>query len=425
MTLPPPLTPPKLHRLSVWQLVISIIGLVLSLFSIFGLVVLVLIAKSNVSTGTIDVAELSKLVWVLLLAILITIPSIVLSIRRLAGKPSRQVAITNKNLLVASLLILVWVGLLWLGYRSYPWNFSGALSTLFNIAIIILPLFLWLTVGRYKLSVGSRQRSWGIINFSVFFTAPLITIIEVLIVAVIAIMGIASLAQNAEFMPYLQLFQSQGQLDPAALESLQAELTPLLTQPGLYLLIGLVFCLLVPILEELFKPLAVWALAGRKITPAEGWAVGMLCGATFAALESLSLISIAGTDIWLTTAIGRVGTGLLHVLTAGLSGYALAKTWQDRHFLRISLVYLGVIILHGCWNFFALLMGVSQLPLPISVPTIGALMSVSTWVLGSLAALMAIGIWVINYLLRRQQARAQSVPPVFPVLQVEPEEPTA
>ncbi len=422
MTLPPPLTPPKLHRLSVWQLVISIIGLVLSIFSIFGLVVLVLIARSNVSTGTIDVAELSKLVWVLLLAILITIPSIVLSIRRLAGKPSRQVTITNKNLLVASLLIVVWVGLLWLGYRSYPWNFSGALSTLFNIVIIVLPLFLWLTVGRYKLSVGSRQRSWGIINFSVFFTAPLITIIEVLIVAVIAIMGIASLAQNAEFMPYLQLFQSQGQLDPAALESLQAELTPLLTQPGLYLLIGLVFCLLVPILEELFKPLAVWALAGRKITPAEGWAVGMLCGATFAALESLSLISIAGTDIWLTTAIGRVGTGLLHVLTAGLSGYALAKTWQDRHFLRISLVYLGVIILHGCWNFFALLMGVSQLPLPISVPTISALMSVSTWVLGSLAALMAIGIWVINYLLRRQQARAQSVPAVF---QVEPEEPTA
>jgi uncharacterized YccA/Bax inhibitor family protein len=75
----------------VWQLVISVIGLVLTLFSIFGLVVLVLLANSDASYGSIETSQISKLVWVVILGALITLPSIVFSIRRLSGKESPQV----------------------------------------------------------------------------------------------------------------------------------------------------------------------------------------------------------------------------------------------------------------------------------------------------------------------------------------------
>lgn len=401
---------PKLHRLSVWQLVISVIGLVMSLLSIFGLVALVLVANSDASFAGVDTNQISKLVWVVLLGVLITIPSIVFAIRRLSGKESKQVSITGKNLLLASLLTLVWLGCLWLGFKAEAWGLSSTLLSWLNIAIIALPFVLWLTIGRYKLPVGSQQRSWGLINTSVYLSATIIILLEVIVVAVVAIVGISSLVQNSEMLPYLQLFQSQGEIDPAALKSLESDLMPLLNQPGLYVVIGLLFCLVVPIIEELLKPLAVWAFAGKNISAAEGWAAGMLCGAAFGLLESLSMINVASGDLWLTTAIGRVGTGLLHVFTAGLSGYTLARTWQDRKYLRLSLVYLGIIVLHGCWNFFALLMGVSHLAMPISAPAISGLMSISTWVLAGLAILMAAGIWGMNYYLRRQ-----STPPEMPM----------
>ncbi len=421
----PPIPAPRLHRLSVWQLVISVIGLVLTLFSLMGIGILALLARSNSEFAGIDVSILSKFIWVLLFAVLLTIPSIVLSIRRISGKQSAPVWVHNRDLIIASFLIILWVGCLWLGYKAEAWNLPGIVSSLSSIGVVVLPIFLWLTIGRYKLSVGSQQRSWGLLNFSVFVTAPVITLVEMLFVLIIAGIGISSFLQNSDLLPYLQVFQSQGQLDQTALNSLMSEFTPILNQPGFYVVVVLIFCLIVPIIEELLKPLSLWAFAGHSITPAEGWAAGMLCGAAFGVVESLSMMNLAGSEIWFTTAIGRVGTGILHVLTAGLSGYALAKTWQDRHFLRISLVYLAVILLHGCWNFFAILMGVNQMVLPVSLPDLSVLMSVSTWVLGSLALLMAVGIGVINYLLRKQQYRLQSVPPVLPAFQAEPEEQTA
>lgn len=416
----PPIAPtPKLHRLSVWQLVISIIGLVLSLLSFFGLVVLVLVANSDASFSSVDTSQVSKLVWVVLLGVVITIPSIVFAIRRLSNKESKPVVVTGKNLLIASLLTLVWLACLWLGFKAEQWGLPSTLVSWLNIAIIALPFLLWLTIGRYKLAVGSQQRSWGLINTSVFLSAMLIILLEVIVVAVVAIVGISSVIQSADMLPYIQLFQSQGEIDPTALKSLQADLLPLLDQPGLYVVIGLLFCLVVPIIEELLKPLAVWAFAGKNITPAEGWAAGMLCGAAFGLMESLSMINVASGDLWLTTAIGRVGTGLLHVFTAGISGYTLARTWQDRKYFRLSLVYLGVIVLHGCWNFFALLMGVSNLAMPISVPAISGLMDASTWVLSGLAILMAAGIWGMNFYLRRQ-----STPPEMPMPLPTTSEPT-
>jgi uncharacterized membrane protein len=114
----PPLPAAKLHRLSVWQLVTSVIGLVLTLFSIVGIAILALIANSSSEFSSIDTSSLSKFIWPLVLAALLTLPSIILSIRRISGKNSAPIWIQNRELLIASALVLVWVGCLWLGYQA-------------------------------------------------------------------------------------------------------------------------------------------------------------------------------------------------------------------------------------------------------------------------------------------------------------------
>jgi hypothetical protein len=51
-----------------------------------------------------------------------------------------------------------------------------------------------------------------------------------------------------------------------------------------------------------------------------------------------------------------MGTGVIHILTSGLTGWALALAWRERQYLRLGLVYLGVALIHGLWNGLTLLL---------------------------------------------------------------------
>jgi hypothetical protein len=164
-------------------------------------------------------------------------------------------------------------------------------------------------------------------------------------------------------------------------------------------------------LEELFKPLGVWLMAGKKMTPSQGFTAGLICGATFGLLESLSTIYMVSGNNWVFTAVARIGTGLLHTFTAGLSGWALARTLQDNKYIRISLMYIGVVLLHGCWNLFAILMAVNKMILPINSPLLDKLSNASSWVLVGLAVAMLVILVLVNTFLRRR-----SNPPVLPEL---------
>ena len=105
---------------------------------------------------------------------------------------------------------------------------------------------------------------------------------------------------------------------------------PLLDQLETYLMqpstlyIALLFgALIVPLLEELFKPIGVWLLVGRKPSPAQGFAAGLLSGAGYALFENFSLGASAGED-WAMVVVARIGTSLIHIVTAGLMGWALS-----------------------------------------------------------------------------------------------------
>lgn len=413
MSLPPPLPiQNKLDHFSVWQLVLAVIGFILSLFSMLGIAALLAVSKSGGSNNfvSINTQQMSFLFWVLGLLALLAVPSFYHAMRRIRGHYSAEFFVDKKQLSLAAIALILWTGLLFAGQNAAQWKLPGALIAPLDILVIAIPILILLIAGVYRLKSGGNQRAWGLVNITIFVSTQIILFLELLVVVLSIGLAFFWLYKQPQFAPFFTGLLSQGKVTEQGLTAFLNQLTPLLSDPILYLFILLIFCLFIPLIEELFKPLGVWFLAGKQPTPAQGFTAGLLCGAAFGMFESFSMISFTSGSAWLYTAVARIGTGLLHMLTAGISGWALATTWRDRKYLRMTLVYTGVVLLHGCWNLFALLMGLSGMAVPINSAFLSRLMTASPWILCGLAAAMATGLLTMNLWLRKN-----SIPPELPV----------
>ncbi len=107
---------------------------------------------------------------------------------------------------------------------------------------------------------------------------------------------------------------------------------PYLSNPAVIATILSYIALIVPLIEELLKPLAVWIFATKIESPAQGFAMGVLCGAAFALIESLNA-SADGTATWPFIVGIRAGTGLLHMTTSGLVGWGIVSAVREKHIL--------------------------------------------------------------------------------------------
>ncbi len=107
--------------------------------------------------------------------------------------------------------------------------------------------------------------------------------------------------------------------------------------------------------------MALWLLVGRRLTPAEGFAAGALCGGSFALLESLLSLASPTEQGWIVLAVGRAGTALLHITTSALIGWAMASAGRNKSYLLAFLVYLSSAGLHGLWNALSVFWGMSTL----------------------------------------------------------------
>jgi hypothetical protein len=204
------------------------------------------------------------------------------------------------------------------------------------------------------------QRQWGIFSTSLISGPGLAFLLEIVVIflvvaAVIAV--VASSPQAAETLQRTMQRLVNVQDNPEAIARI---LRPYLSRPSvIFLVVGFVSGL-VPLLEELVKPLVVWLFA-RRMQPGEGFAAGVLCGAAFALYESLNMISLAPQTPWMEVAITRVGTDVLHITTSGLVGFAIAATVRDGRYLRLAGIYLLAVALHGLWNLFSVTAGISPL----------------------------------------------------------------
>jgi len=239
--------------------------------------------------------------------------------------------------------------------------------------VLLPPLFLLATVlpiwGLVRLGTGglraasgqrSLQRAWGIFSTSLVTGPGLAFVLEIGVIFLVFVVIIALVASNPQASEDIQRLSQRlanAQDNP---ETIVRIMRPYLSRPStIFLMVGFISGL-VPLLEELIKPLVVWLFA-RRLQPGEGFVAGILCGAAFALYESLNMISLAPQTPWMEVAVSRVGTDVLHITTSGLVGFAIASTARDGRYLRLVAIYLLAVTLHGVWNLFSVMAGISPL----------------------------------------------------------------
>lgn len=331
----------------------------------FGLSALLLVFGGGALLGAnfqpARTVSLFNLAWTSALVGGLCIPTVVFAIRELNGK-SAQPRSSRKSFLLASAAMLLWAALVLLFKPVETSQLAWLLLPPLVVVATLIPLWWYLEIGGRGLGSQPNTRTWGLVSSSLVVTLPLTLVIQILVLVVVFIGAMIYISTQPalleQLMQYSTLFTDPN-IDPTQLTDV---MTGWLQQPWAIVLMLTLIAGVFPLLEELLKPLALWLFAGDRLSPAQGFVGGMVCGASFALWENLSALSTAGDGSGTITLVARVGTGLLHILTTGLVGWGMASAWQDRRSIpRLVGAYLAASLIHGTWNAFGVFSGVAPL----------------------------------------------------------------
>ena len=390
--------------LTIAQLVISLGGAFVSILAAAFLLIADRFTQTQPGIDRTGLGQINQLVVMLLLLAFAGIPSIVLCIRWLRGIEPGE-AKSNRWLLVASFLLIVWLGALYGGALLLNNGQSSPFLLVVDLFLIALPLIWLLGLALHRIKAGSWKRFWGLVAGTFYITLPIILIVEGIIL-ITAILAASALPGFQDFFNQLSALATSS---TESLDQMLNELAPVLASPQAMYTLIFGFGLLIPLVEEFLKPLMLWLFSRRHLTPSQGFAMGLISGAAFALVESLFALNAAGGEDYYAIVLGRTGTGLLHTFTTGMMGWALASTWHDGHGLRLGLIYSGVVILHGIWNSFAIVMGFGSLPFQLP-GTVSDLAEAAPWILGLMA------VWMLTILYVMNRRLAQEDQPTLPTL---------
>jgi hypothetical protein len=411
--LPPPLPRLKTHIPSLFQLIISIVSLGGAMITVLGIWAMTKINSTATDPSKAITQQMSVILWIVLVISLISLPSLILSIRRLSGKR----LVNNQprhQFLIGSVITLLFIPAAYLGYTKNDLMNIPLVMAVLNVIAVVVPLWWFFQLGRVRLTASSPQRQWGLVNFSVFAGLPLILFVELLILILGLIVGGVWLFQQPEFKPIYMTLQTQLMLDPLEMTTSLEKMGLLLQKPGVLAAGFFLVVILLPLAEEILKPLAIWFFIKRDWRPSEGFSAGLVCGASFALVESVFSLASLSQETWWATMVGRIGTGLLHTLTTGITGWALVSAWRDGRYKRIGFAYLASVSIHGTWNLFAMLYGVGSNLTMFTESSLAGIITASPWILGGLFAGMLALLLVMN-----RKIRSSLVPPAIPALPVE------
>jgi hypothetical protein len=284
----------------------------------------------------------------------------------------------------------------WLG-----WVFLPALTLL----VIAPPIWLLFGIGSNGIAIGPRWRVFAVFGLSMTIAPFIMLVFEIIALLGIAIGGSALIAIfNPSLLQEALTIIRVLELETDEMTILNL-LSPFITNPiAIATGIGYI-AILVPLVEELFKPLAVWLFAGKIESPAQGFALGMLSGAAFALFESLNA-SANGTVSWAIIVSVRAGTSLLHMTTSGLVGWGIVSAFKEKRGKRLFGAFLAAVLVHGIWNACAAGTGLSAIGESVGRPE---------WLFNFLPALMCgllvLGIGMFAVLLASNR-KLRSVPAV-------------
>lgn len=401
---------------TILSLALSALGILYFLIQALGLAGVWLFTMLGSQAGAIESVSSGLLVWSSLLSAGLLAPVLLLSLYALQGKEIPTWLDTSQPMVgrVALGAISVWSVALLLGWLvvGSP-NVATFLLGPLNLLVAGIPVLAIYTASQRKLKAGSQMRKWRIFGFSLTVMPVVVILVELLVILVIALLvGLylryqmsvdPTLARDLQYI--LNRISLGGDMDMVT-----EMLEPYLRQPVVIFLVLVVFAGVMPMVEELLKPLALWALAGRKLTAQEGFVGGLLCGAGFALMENVLYFTAAITpEDWLFAAIGRAGTGVLHMLGSGLVGWGLAKTWGQGKWLFLGLTTIAAILFHGLWNGLALAAGFVPILVLDTDPTLGQTLLFHIPLI-ALLVLAAVALLLISKKLRKEQSIIEAQP---------------
>lgn len=287
---------------------------------------------------------------------ILLIPSAFYAGRRLfTGQGPRQIHWSKLARIsyVAPALILLGYGIQ--HGPSWARGFLPFVHLLANTAAV----FWLLGIARRKLPDQSANRFWGTFASGLGLT-PLVTFfLEIVILIGIGLVWIVLMDLMPGFRKDLLELGTQFQNSSGDLEAFQQALGMFAARRGVLFTLFSYVAVLIPLVEELLKPAAVWLLLRRKLSSWEGFVLGATSGAGYALFENLTIGAAA--DAWTFVTLTRIGTAVVHIFTAGMMGWGIASAFQEKKYGRMVSAYLGAVILHGVWNGLNILSAVGEL----------------------------------------------------------------
>jgi hypothetical protein len=303
---------------------------------------------------------------------LLLLPSVYYGLYRAAGRPAID-SLPWLRRTHPALWIFAWPIVIAIGYGVYQFQaLSWVLLPPLHLLAVGIPVGWMLYLAVRGLPLGSSQRLWGVFGSGLVLAPALITIFELL--AAIAFMLLASfyIAGQPELLNKIMSLAATMQETPPSPEALLEEFGSYLARPSVLFAVLVFGAVVVPLIEELLKPIGVWLLARRRLRPAAGFAAGALSGAGYALFESLALTS-SGQE-WPALMIARIGTAAVHILTTAITGWGLVQAWTRRRYLLLGITYLTAVAIHGLWNGLTIFSAFAALAemqyLPIEMPTL-------------------------------------------------------
>ena len=358
----------RLHVPSLIQFIGSGLGILFALSAVAGMLAVGVMALVDGSFSNLETLAFFSMAWATGLVAVLVLPSLVLSFGRLIGRDigSRIFSIPN-GYRWAALLILIWPIFLVLGENISQWdNIAWLLLPPVQLLVVGIPLWWLVELGRRGLDSGSPQRNWGLFGFGLVITPAFIMVIELLVLGLLGFVFVLWLITQPELLDeltYLGQRLVDAQMNPGAVQRI---LQPYLERPVVIAGMIAVAAGIVPLVEELFKPLGVWILSLSNPSPVDGFVAGLLGGAAFALVESLGMLSTPVAQGWAILAIGRLGTAVLHTVTCALVGWGLASAWGKAHYVRLGIIFLLAVGMHALWNLLSMLLGLAPFISPLA-----------------------------------------------------------
>jgi RsiW-degrading membrane proteinase PrsW (M82 family) len=354
-----------------WQLILCIVlsALAILYFLIQSLVLgfFCLLDLLSAQGDLTQVITTGLLAWASILSVFLLLPVLLLSIFHLRSKPIPTWLDTNRTVIPK---VVMWLIIIWPVFVFIGWFIAGTpqaaafLLGPINIIAAGLPVLWTYNAAQWKLKAGSQFRKWQIFGFSFVVAPMLISLIELVVLLSLGLIVLLWASYKVSIDPSFEhavvYVYTKVQLAGDDLEVAVKLLESFLMQPSIIFWVAAIFSGVIPIIEEICKPLALWFLAGRDITEKDGFIYGVLCGAGFALMENvLYATAFTTAEDWFFITIGRAGTGVLHMLASGLVGWGLVKSWREGKWRFQLLTTLVAVLLHGLWNLFALFSGMA------------------------------------------------------------------